>query len=450
MSSTPPPPAETKSGPPPSVTSYGINMVGAVAALVALAVLHQQHWLASGDAVLIVCAAGILPIIALDLLVLRVHRRASTNLDWDREAAPDAARCLTKLLGLVATLAPIALAYFVFPEYGDWYGAFWSSLRRFWAPLVAGSVVYVWFVDGRMRDPHDAYWQLGRWVLGHREDARREDLANHARGWLVKAFFIPLFIVFLHNQIGGILTYDLRDLRGTNLRLYHFSSDLIYALDVLYAALGYCLGMRIFDSHLRTAEPTMFGWVVALECYQPFWGRLSSSMYLHYEGIGFEAWLGPHPTLRWAWAIAILVLEGIYVFATFAFGIRFSNLTHRGILTNGPYRFSKHPAYIAKNMSWWLITLPFIPHHGWVEALKSTLALAGVSTIYFLRARTEERHLSHDPTYVAYAKWINEHGLLRFLNRIPFFRYRAPAERATSAPVAAAPLPAHVEPVAAD
>jgi protein-S-isoprenylcysteine O-methyltransferase Ste14 len=423
------PQEEARPGLPPSATRYIHNLAGVLAAIVAIVVLHERK-MSGPNAVLIVCAAGVVPIILLDLVLLRVHRRASTDLDWDVEPKANGRRVLTKLLGLVATLAPIALGYFVFPEYGDWYGAFWTTLGRFWASLVFGTIVYIWLVDARMRDPHDAYWQLGRVVLGHREDANRAELANHFRGWLVKAFFIPLFIVFLNNQINGILTYDLRGLQWSSLRLYHFSSDFVYALDVLYATVGYCLALRVFDAHLRSAEPTMFGWVVALECYQPFWGRLSSSMYLHYDGIGFETWLNGHLTFRWVWAAVILGLEGIYLLATFAFGVRFSNLTHRGILTNGPYRFSKHPAYIAKNLSWWLITLPFIPYHGWVDALKSTLALGGVSTIYFLRARTEERHLSRDPTYVAYAKWIDTHGMLRFLNRIKFFRYRAPAAAA--------------------
>jgi protein-S-isoprenylcysteine O-methyltransferase Ste14 len=165
-----------------------------------------------------------------------------------------------------------------------------------------------------------------------------------------------------------------------------------------------------------------------LECYAPFWNELFNRVYLHYDGIGFDSWLAGYGNLRWVWAGLILLCEGIYLLATFAFGVRFSNLTHRGILTQGPYRYTKHPAYIAKNISWWLITLPFIPYHGWVGALKSTLALAGVSTVYFLRARTEERHLSKDPTYVAYAVWMNEHGVLRLLNRLSFFRYRAPCD----------------------
>jgi protein-S-isoprenylcysteine O-methyltransferase Ste14 len=416
------------SKPPPSVTSFGLNMVGVLAALIALYAFHEGH-LSGPGAVLAVCAAGVVPIVLLDVLVLRVHRRASTGLDWDKTSAPSLRRVATKLVGLAVTVGPIALAYWVFPEYGEWYGTFWSLLRRFGPALAVFAVLYTWIVDGQMRDPHDAYWQLGRVMLLHPEDARRADIANHYRGWLIKAFYLPLFVVFTHGQLNGIITYDLSGVRASNLRLFHFLTDLIYALDVLYATVGYILSSRLIDTHLRTAEPTMFGWAVALECYMPFWGKLFAPLYLHYEGIGFETWLAGVPTMRWVWAAVILVLEGIYLLATFAFGVRFSNLTNRGILTNGPYRYTKHPAYIAKNLSWWMITLPFIPNHGWVDAVKWSLGLAGVSTVYFLRAKTEERHLSKDPAYVEYALWMKENGWLRFLDRVPLVKhamYHAP------------------------
>src|SRR5580704_12272803 len=102
---------------PPSATSFGLNLVGVAAALVTMYVLREQH-LSGPAAVGGVCAAGVVPIVLLDLLVLKVHRRASTGLDWDRTAAsPDFVRVGTKLLGLAITVGPIALAYWVMPEY---------------------------------------------------------------------------------------------------------------------------------------------------------------------------------------------------------------------------------------------------------------------------------------------------------------------------------------------
>src|SRR5262249_38815160 len=119
------------------------------------------------------------------------------------------------------------------------------------------------------------------------------------------------------------------------------------------------------------------------------------------------------------WGSLILVLVVIYVWATIAFGGRFSNLTHRGIITNGPYRFTKHPAYLSKNLSWWLISTPFIITGGVGEAFRRCVLLLMLNGIYYLRAKTEERHLALDPVYVQYARWMDKHGLLRFLNRIP-------------------------------
>jgi steroid 5-alpha reductase family enzyme len=90
-------------------------------------------------------------------------------------------------------------------------------------------------------------------------------------------------------------------------------------------------------------------------------------------------------------------------------------LTHRGIITNGPYRFTKHPAYIAKNLTWWMISLPFLADGG-IQALRHCILLLMLNGVYGLRAWTEERHLSRDPTYVAYRQWMEANGLFRFLN----------------------------------
>lgn len=117
----------------------------------------------------------------------------------------------------------------------------------------------------------------------------------------------------------------------------------------------------------------------------------------------------------------------VYVWATLVFGLRFSNLTHRGILTNGPFRFAKHPAYVFKNLSWWLISMPFLAGDP-LDAIKFSLLLVLVNMIYNFRAKMEERHLSRDPAYVEYALAMNRRSIFRGLAKIlPFLVYRPDA-----------------------
>ena len=50
----------------------------------------------------------------------------------------------------------------------------------------------------------------------------------------------------------------------------------------------------------------------------------------------------------------------IYASASVALNFKASNLTHRGIIATGPYRFIRHPAYICKNMAWWIGSIPAV------------------------------------------------------------------------------------------
>jgi protein-S-isoprenylcysteine O-methyltransferase Ste14 len=430
------PDAEPTPSLPTSATDFRVALA-ALACFLAAGVALRGRAMDDGLRMIVLMAATAIPLALGDLLLVKVHRRASTGLDWDRPFRLDVPRVLTKLLGLAATLGVIALAYWTFPEYrgssSTWpalYGQFFSPwyelLSRVALPAVVFAVVYVAFVDGKMRQPRDAYWQLGRLVLGNSRDARADDLAKHARGWLVKAFFLPLMITYFHNSLGRILDWNFSGATWESVRLYDFLYDGAFLVDLGFCTVGYVMSFRASDSHVRSAEPTMFGWVVALICYQPFFS-VAESHYLLYGGPGFGRFLQDYPTLRSLWGGTILFLVIVYILATVAFGLRFSNLTHRGIITSGPYRFTKHPAYISKNLSWWLSSVPFAVAGGGAEQLRHALMLLVLNGIYFLRARTEERHLSQDPRYVEYALWMNENGALSWLGRVfPFFRYRAP------------------------
>jgi protein-S-isoprenylcysteine O-methyltransferase Ste14 len=95
----------------------------------------------------------------------------------------------------------------------------------------------------------------------------------------------------------------------------------------------------------------------------------------------------------------------VYVWATVALGLRARNLTNRGIVTTGPYRWTRHPTYVSKNVSWWIGATPLFLKLActdpWrlVPAILGTAAWSGISV---LRALTEERHLGSDPDYRAY------------------------------------------------
>jgi protein-S-isoprenylcysteine O-methyltransferase Ste14 len=341
-----------------------------------------------------------------------------------RRLAP--ARVACRLTALAVTLALVALAYWLLPEYhGGFYAPYWRLLRLLAPALVVVPPYFVW-ADRRLVDPEDEYLAFGRLLVGRGRagDARRA--GEHLLGWTVKAFFLPLMACYLDDEFRALATAASTP-RVDGLPSYQLGYHLAYFVDLLFCVVGYGAATRWFDAHIRSTEPTVAGWVAALVCYQPFYAVIGRAYLQYDDGIFWDNWLLPWPALRSAWAALIIGLALTYALCTVAFGLRFSNLTHRGIVTSGPYRYSKHPAYLAKNLSWWLISVPWVSAEGPGAALRNCCLLALLNLLYFARARTEERHLSRDPDYVAYALWINEHGLLAGLGRRwPVFRYRPP------------------------
>ena len=352
----------------------------------------------------------------LDIAWQKVHLRPTTGLSFAQHHL-NIRRALIKYLGLLGTVGFLYGIYWLFPEYhGSFYNRFYELARTIVPIWLVLALPYFIWIDAKMIHPEDGYWHAGLLVLGRFSDINRKYLVQHTLGWLIKGYFFPLMFTYTTQNLGDFLRtdYSLNNFKAVYDFLYFF----FFFFVVILACMGYFISMRLFDNHLRSAEPTAAGWLVALVCYEPFWSMINQNYLRYHNDITWGAWLQAHPTLYVIWGSMILLCLFIYIWATVMFGTRFSNLTHRGILTNGPYRWTKHPAYISKNLSWWLIAVPFLADKPWDVNLRACLLLAGLNLIYFARAKTEERHLSLDPTYVTYANWISEYGLIARIKKM--------------------------------
>jgi len=410
---------------PRSATPFSVGISGMLAGLATLWLVRDSAALSGAARGAVACLAIIATVGAYELFVARVYLRPSAGLASHALRSLSIARVAMRLAALTCVYAGIGALYWLLPEYhGAFYTPFWSLIATLAPCVTMAAPFYFAWMDTHQRETDDAYLVLARLLLRGERPSNWRPLREMLAGWMVKAFFLPLMIVYL-STTATQLDASLRAALAApfSLATFRFMYDLSFAMDLMFGTVGYLCTLRILDSHVRSAEPTTLGWLVALVCYQPFWS-LISSQYIHYEGSMFwDSWLISMPVLRIIWGTAIVALLLCYACATLAFGLRFSNLTNRGIITSGPYRFTKHPAYIAKNLSYWMVSVPFIEPLGWQVALAHCAALVAVNMLYFLRAKTEERHLMSDPDYRAYAQWIARHGL--FAKMVRALRHNA-------------------------
>lgn len=269
------------------------------------------------------------------------------------------------------------------------------------ALLVAG-----WVGRGRQ----DGFYHLGEAIAGVWDKQRRQDwMLTVMGGWLIKAFFLPLMLAWSYTWLAQL--HQAVPSLSNPYALFTVLMAMFYAVDTAFAVVGYLSSSSVIGAQIRSVDRTWLGCLSAMICYPPLNNLVAGGLLNYHDGVLWKDWLAGYSYVAAAWGLAILALTFVYMWATIAFGPRFSNLTHRGIITTGPYRWSKHPAYICKNLSWWLISMPFLSRAGIWEAVCCCLALLGINFIYWLRAVTEERHLRHDPVYRQYEAWIRQHGI---------------------------------------
>lgn len=402
---------------PRSAVSHGAGLAGLAGVAIWIVVARHVGMDGPYAALVNVAAAGV-PMIAWSLLVDKVHRAASTGIDWSirRPWRATVDISLTKLAALWATWGAIGIGYGVIRSYWSGNYAFAMQCLIAAAPiLLVVSIPYVLWLDRRLVEPRDGAWHLGAWLTGQ-PGWDRGAIAGHWRAWAVKGFFLAFMLAIVPPGFGEIVRRPIPMLASDPVALAHWLISLMFVIDVAFATVGYILTLRPLDAHIRSANPFAAAWTAALICYPPFALMEPGRPLDYYPGThgadGWTIWFAGHPVMLAVIGVVLVGLTAIYAWSTVAFGMRFSNLTHRGIITHGPYAVSRHPAYLAKNLFWWLSTVPVLTTGSWVDAARATALMAIVSGVYYWRARTEERHLGLDPAYRAYSDWMQRHGLV--------------------------------------
>ena len=430
---------DAKSGADPrpvSAVSGAVGLVG-LAGLLGWTLAARLFAFSGPSAALCALIAVAVPMILWSVLVDKVHRNPSTGIDWD--APPKPLRetldiSFSKIVGLWVTWAIIAALYGI----GRWYWTggygFAMAVLGFGAlPMLVLSVPYVIWLDRRMVEPRDGAWHFGQLVAGRADRVDREILYDYFRSWAIKAFFLAFMLAVFPGNWFNVIDPDAVNIAARPINVAIWLANLTFMVDVAFATIGYMLTMKPLDAHIRSANPYAAGWMAALICYPPFIMMGEGRPLDYHPGtLGEDSWtywFGDYGLLLGVVAVLLVFLHIVYAWATVAFGIRFSNLTHRGILTHGPYAWTKHPAYVSKNLFWWLATLPFFATTGsYADMIRNTALLGLVSGVYYWRAKTEERHLMADPHYRDYAAWMERNGPLpRFIGWLAGKPRTAPA-----------------------
>lgn len=291
------------------------------------------------------------------------------------------------LVGLIALYAVVLVPYYAAHPWLHSKSALF--LRGLWFTLVRSRPRDMDASAGRMRLP-----------IAHRMSplARQAGLAL-----LLKFFFAPLMLNWCLSHVADVCATLLQLWRtsgaGMPLRMLLDTSlfwacfQLILFVDTLLFTLGYLVEAPRLNNRIRSVDPTFFGWFVCLVCYPPF--NDFALRFLEWQSSDFPQFT--NDAVHVAVNVTVLASLGIFSWASIALGWKASNLTNRGIVTRGPYRYVRHPAYAAKNLAWWLGALPtlamMISIGSWQAIAYSLGATFGWTAIYAFRALTEERHL---------------------------------------------------------
>ncbi|RYY77813.1 MAG: DUF1295 domain-containing protein [Moraxellaceae bacterium] len=263
--------------------------------------------------------------------------------------------------------------------------------------IILSLCVYTVWIDRYIVEPKDEYYYFGIYLSqGNLKKIFENKL--FILSILLKAQFLPFMYVITLGGIERILYIDnYFSLKNISMNLFILG----IMFDVLIAFCGYFFTSKVFGHKIIDVDKNLLGWIFCLMCYPPFYILLQEA-YSIFEHPVPRNWIDHSELFNGV----IMLIQGIswfiYWWATLEFGLKFSNLTWRGLVDTGPYKYFRHPAYLFKNLYWWLSLIPILFIAVPEQRFKLFFGLFLVSFVYYCRAKCEEKHLKQFPEYKKY------------------------------------------------
>lgn len=332
-----------------------------------------------------------------------------------------------KYFGIIFGILLMLFCYWLIPEY---------HLVKYVKPIGEGRNIFlivflpiafllVTVTEFILGPKRDGTYQMGLLFLLKVKEIDWKVLKDGLFEWLVKLIFLTLNFTTSVTLINTFRKSTFSFLESDFISKVSWLESTIFLVIILVILPGYLFSSRLINTHVRKVDATWFAWTITLICYQPFIRPIFGNVVDYYPNMvihnNLPVWASltmDLPFLLYLVGVGIVFFALIHLWGEAMMGIRSSNLCNRGIITNGPFAFTKHPVYVSKCFAWALITMPFLNSFSVMDSFRLGILFLIVCAIFAGRAFAEEKYLSEDRDYVNYALELDKKGVFRFVGKI--------------------------------
>ncbi len=346
-------------------------------------------------------------------------------------------RTITKFYGVLVGIVFIFFVVWLFPAYENATNI--ARLKEAALPVllfvIPVSLLLIFVTEFILGEKRDGTYQFGLLARFRIRQIDWKIFFDGVREWLLRCFFLLINFYAAVWYLSYLRTNGLPDWGGDFVQFITRLDLAIFGLIVFSILPGYIFASRLIGTELKKVDRTWFAWAINLSCYPPLnaaifgaWVRYvpASETAPIYQGVPAWAYhtLSNLPLLYLVGGI-IIFFALIHLWAEAIVGIRAANMSARGIITTGPFRFTRHPIYVSKCFQWGFLYFPVLNAVGIVSPVQSGILFLLVCAIYAGRALGEEKLLATDDNYVKYALYMDDKSMFAFVGRLfPIMTFR--------------------------